>query len=79
MARAIQARDHGIVASDLMDRGYGQTGVDFLQCQSFPAECRSMVTNPPYGDGGGSVKGANATSGALLHSRSPCDPVDRAG
>jgi hypothetical protein len=66
MAHAIAARDHGVVASDLVDRGFGTIGVDFLACERFPAGCQSMVTNPPYGDGGGSVKGVKAP-GALLH------------
>lgn len=65
MARVIQATGQPVVASDLMDRGFGTAGVDFLACDSFPASCRSMVTNPPYGDGGGSEKGANVP-GALL-------------
>jgi hypothetical protein len=66
MARAIQARDHRVTASDLADRGYGETGVDFLACTGFPVDCQSMVTNPPYGDGGGSLKGVQVP-GALLH------------
>ncbi len=66
MARAIEARGEVVVASDIADRGYGRTGVDFLQCQAFPDGCGSMVTNPPYGDGGGSLKGVQVP-GALLH------------
>jgi hypothetical protein len=66
MTRAIAARNHDVVASDIADRGYGRTGVDFLQCRRFPDGCRSMVTNPPYGDGGGSLKGVQVP-GALLH------------
>jgi hypothetical protein len=65
MARTIHARDHGLVASDLVDRGFGQPGVDFFECEAFPDGCRSMVTNPPYGDGGGSLKGVHVP-GALL-------------
>ena len=41
-----------VVATDLVDRGFGRGGVDFFECSSFPAGCRTMVTNPPYGDGG---------------------------
>ena len=65
MARVMAARTHRVVASDLVDRGFGRAGVDFLASQTFPEECRSMVTNPPYGDGGGSEKGVHAP-GALL-------------
>ncbi len=66
MARVVQEHGHEVVASDLMDRGFGQPGVDFFASQAFPGGCRSMVTNPPYGDGGGSAKGVHVP-GALLH------------
>jgi hypothetical protein len=66
MARTIEERDHRVVASDLVDRGFGRTGIDFFACQTFPQDCQSMVTNPPYGDGGGSLKGVHVP-GALLH------------
>ena len=67
MARVVaEGAGHRVVASDLMDRGFGQPGVDFLTCGTFPEDCRSLVTNPPYGDGGGSEKGAHVP-GALLH------------
>ena len=36
-------------ASDIADRGYGRTGVDFLECQNFPDGCQSMVTGDSYG------------------------------
>lgn len=52
MARVIEAAGHQVHSSDLVDRGYGQAGVDFLACQSVPAGCRSIVTNPPYGETG---------------------------
>jgi hypothetical protein len=66
MVRVIEQRGHRVVASDLADRGFGETGVDFLRCRTFGYGCQSMVTNPPYGDGGGSAKGVHAP-GALLH------------
>ena len=66
MARVLKEQGHAIVASDLVDRGFGRPGVDFLAAQEFPEGCRSMITNPPYGDGGGSEKGVHAP-GALLH------------
>jgi hypothetical protein len=65
MAQILEAAGHDVIASDLADRGFGQTGVDFFASRSFPDGCRSMVTNPPYGDGGGSLKGVQAP-GALL-------------
>ena len=39
---------HGylVKSTDLIDRGYGEGGVDFLQCnEPFPGD---IVTNPPY-------------------------------
>ena len=35
------------VGTDLVDRGYGFGGVDFLQVASRPAD--ALVTNPPFG------------------------------
>ncbi|MGH7152501.1 MAG: hypothetical protein ACREF3_01130 [Acetobacteraceae bacterium] len=51
MARAVCARGHEVVATDSADRGFGEAGVDFHACREFPRGCRSMLTNPPYGDG----------------------------
>ena len=52
MARVLEHAGHKVVATDLVDRGFGRGGMDFFDCTSFPAGCRAMVTNPPYGDGG---------------------------
>src|SRR5258708_660223 len=52
MARVLERAGHKVVAKDLVDRGFGRGGVDFFECTSFPVGCRTMVTNPPYGDGG---------------------------
>lgn len=52
MARVLERAGHKVVATDLVDRGFGRGGVDLFACQAFPAGCRSLVTNPPYGDGG---------------------------
>jgi hypothetical protein len=61
MARVLERARHKVVASDLIDRGFGRGGVDFFACTSFPAGCRSMVTNPPYGDGGEMARASNAS------------------
>lgn len=37
-----------VVSSDLIDRGYGEGGVDFLQTTQLPDYCKAIVTNPPY-------------------------------
>lgn len=52
MSRVIEASGLDVHSSDLVDRGYGDAGVDFLACQAVPAGCRSIVTNPPYGETG---------------------------
>lgn len=52
MAQVLTERGHQVVASDIVDRGYGQAGVDFYECQSIPEGCQSLITNPPYGESG---------------------------
>jgi hypothetical protein len=61
MARVLERAGHKVVATDLVDRGFGRGGVDFFACTAFPAGCRAMVTNPPYGDGGEMVRANNAS------------------
>lgn len=48
MARVLAAAFHEIGASDLVARGYGQSGVDFLMEQRMFYRCRHIVTNPPF-------------------------------
>ena len=42
-------KDHGLLvsSSDLIDRGYGAGGVDFLNHQG-GGYCTNIITNPPY-------------------------------
>lgn len=37
-----------VYSSDLFDRGYGQTGIDFLQTTSMPPDCNCIVSNFPF-------------------------------
>lgn len=37
-----------VIASDLIDRGYGTGGIDFMQTNSLPVEGCAILTNPPY-------------------------------
>ena len=78
MARVMQARGYQVTSSDLVDRGYGEPGVDFLTCHSLPMGCQSVVTNPPYGDGGGSAKGVNARGALQNFVRHAIDLTERA-
>ena len=52
IAKVLSAAGHTVVATDLVDRGFGRGGVDLLQTSQMPEGCRALVTNPPYGDGG---------------------------
>ena len=52
MARVLAGHGHAVISTDIADRGFGEAGVDFLQCRTVPGGCRSIVTNPPYGDSG---------------------------
>lgn len=46
LGKVFEAHGHKVTATDLIDRGYGRGGVDFLQCnESFDGD---IVTNPPY-------------------------------
>jgi hypothetical protein len=52
MSNVLAAHGHQVTSTDLMDRGFGTFGVDFLQAREVPGQCCSIVTNPPYGDSG---------------------------
>lgn len=65
MARVIENAGLDVHASDLVDRGFGEAGVDFLACSTVPAGCRSIVTNPPYGETG-VHKGQSRSPSAML-------------
>ncbi|HBK06734.1 MAG TPA: hypothetical protein DDZ81_12830 [Acetobacteraceae bacterium] len=65
MSSVLTARGYDVVSTDLVDRGFGTPGVDFLACRSVPDGCRTIVTNPPYGDTG-SQKGQSRSPLAML-------------
>lgn len=46
MARVLEAGGHDVVATTLLDRGYGLTGRDFLQERELLAP--AIATNPPF-------------------------------
>lgn len=48
MAEVIKEHGYDVIASDLHDYGYGQTGEDFLQTTERAADC--LITNPPFED-----------------------------
>ena len=46
ISRVLQERGHAVVSTDLVDRGYGQSGVDFLMERR--ALALNVMTNPPF-------------------------------
>ena len=65
MSTVLAAHGYDVVSTDICDRGFGIPGVDFLTCRTAPGGCRSIVTNPPYGDSG-SHKGQTRSPSAML-------------
>lgn len=49
IAKVLTAHNHEVVATDLVDYGFGQPGRDFLDEREPLA--RNIITNPPYGRG----------------------------
>lgn len=49
ITKVLQSRGFTVYSSDLYDRGYGKTGVDFFRQSKPPEEeLQSLITNPPY-------------------------------
>jgi hypothetical protein len=65
MSTVLAAHGYDMVSTDICDRGFGIPGVDFLACRTVPGGCRSIVTNPPYGDSG-SHRGQSRSPTAML-------------
>lgn len=49
IARVLQREGHQVVCTDLIARGYGIGGIDFLEERK--PRAKHIVTNPPYGKG----------------------------
>lgn len=39
---------YNVFSTDLHDRGFGESGIDFLQTFIKPLDCDTIITNPPY-------------------------------
>ncbi len=50
MSTVLAAHSYKVTSTDIAERGFGTSGIDFLTCQNMPEGCRSIVTNPPYGE-----------------------------
>ena len=46
--RLIEDDGYSVVSTDLVPRGFGQGGVDFLMEHRAPADVQTIVTNPPF-------------------------------
>ena len=46
LAKRLKEYGHEVICSDLIDRGYGQGGIDFLSCHK--EWHGDILTNPPY-------------------------------
>ena len=47
LSRVLENRDYKVISSDLINRGYGECGVDFLKIDSSNIDT-DILTNPPY-------------------------------
>ena len=66
MSNVLVAHRYDVVSTDIAERGFGGAGIDFLACRDLPGGCRSIVTNPPYGDTG-SHTGQEKSPAAMLN------------
>lgn len=65
MSAVLAAHRYDVVSTDIAERGFGTPGVDFLACRELPGGCRSIVTNPPYGDTGSHTAQAKSSAAML--------------
>lgn len=48
LSEVLKARGYCVVSSDLINRGYGKSNIDFLTCTSWRYWTGDILTNPPY-------------------------------
>jgi hypothetical protein len=65
ISAVLAAHGYEVVSTDIVDHGFGTPGIDFRTCRDVPGGCRSIITNPPYGDTG-SHKGQAKSPAAML-------------
>lgn len=74
MSRVLEDAGHDVISTDLVHRGYGEGGVDFLM--EWRPRAPNIVTNPPVQDGGGfRPQGTAARQRQSLHLGPP--PIPR--
>ena len=47
ISEVLKRHGHGVYSTDLVDREYGDTGIDFLECKTTYVN-GDIITNPPY-------------------------------
>lgn len=47
LSRELESMGYNVLSTDLIDRGYGTSGIDFLKVTTIPDNCM-ILTNPPY-------------------------------
>lgn len=47
ISKVLESNGYKVISTDLHDRGYGRSGVDFLTTYK-PLTCDTIITNPPY-------------------------------
>jgi hypothetical protein len=50
ISTVLAAHGYDVISTDIADGGFGTPGVDFLVSRSVRDGCRSIITNPPYGE-----------------------------
>jgi hypothetical protein len=50
MSTVLAEHGYEVVSTDIADCGFGASGVDFLASRVVRDGCRSIITNPPYGE-----------------------------
>lgn len=48
ISQVLESHGYKVVSSDLYDRRYGTSGIDFLKSAEVPDRCSTIITNPPY-------------------------------
>jgi hypothetical protein len=50
ISTVLATHGYDVISTDIADCGFGTPGVDFLACRGVRSGCRSIITNPPYGE-----------------------------
>jgi hypothetical protein len=70
VSSVLAAHGYEVISTDIADCGFGTPGVDFLASRSVRDGCRSIITNPPYGEAvvhGGQRRSSKAILEFLRH------------